>query len=78
MICMVMLFSFIDWRRRGPRSLSWSRMPGRALNCSLYAPAEGPVRDAWEKKCSSRVMRGGKVMSVVAMIDGQRGEMLAS
>lgn len=40
-----------------------------ALNCSLYCAEEGPVREASEKKCSSRVRRGGNRSFVVAMVE---------
>lgn len=63
-ICIVIRFSDMDFRRRGPISFNWSRSPGIAFNCSAYAVDEGPVREAVEKKCSSRVMRGGKVRGV--------------
>jgi len=39
-----------------------------ALSCSLYCAEEGPVREACEKKCSSRVMRGGNLSFVLAMV----------
>lgn len=39
------------------------------MNCSEYCAEEGPVREAWEKKCSSRVMRGGNWSFVLAMVE---------
>lgn len=56
---MVMEFSFMSFRRMGPRSLSLSRRPGILLSCSEYFELDGPVREAVEKKCSSRAIRGG-------------------
>lgn len=51
------------WRRKAPKSESFSVRPGMWRSCSEYLP-ENEGRASLEMKCSSRVMSGGTILKV--------------